>query len=306
MFTKILSFLMAVVFMFALSACTIETNQPSETPTPTSLAPLSSSEPTKEASDIIELIKDTPVEIDMDGDGTMEILSYTLEEGEYDYTKAVFTVEYQDKTQVIHELNEEFYELSAYAVKLDVLSDEMMLVYTYTFASEDSNTAFVRFENGEAKFIPVPGVDEEGKPTDYDMLYAKFADFTEDGKIIVKQVCDTLGTRFGTREYMLLAGKIALAGEGDYTFENTRFILTTIADMPVTFIANSSELSGTLPSGTKLYLTKVANHGARAYFTTEDETQHGYIDLEYKKDDYKAYIDGKDEDHYFEFIPYAD
>ncbi len=310
-FKKVFSVLTASALLFTAVGCT-----PAVQPTPTAepietAQPILSAGPQKEAPLFLELTPDTPTEIDLDGDGSMETVVYTLKasEDEYaDYTSASITATAQSGEVAAHILEYEFYNINVFALKLDASSDAMTLAYTYEHSSEDYDTVFIKYESSAFSVIPCANTEYSGEYSEVNSVFGAFKDITADNKITVNTVCDVLGTYWGYCEYELKDGMIQKTENGDWFAENPAFVLTLTKELPVTFIENETQTEGTLKAGTKIAITRVSGDYTKAYFiteyeTTESETKEGFIEVDVSN--YPHTINGIDEAEYFEYIPYA-
>lgn len=307
-FKKLLSTLTVSTLLLSAFGCT-PTQSPDTTMAPSTetIQPTVSTEPQKEASMLLELTPDTPTEIDLDADGNMETVVYTLteatEEWDDDYSSMELTVTAQDGTSVTHVTEHGFYSLQTFAVKLDKSSNAMTLVYSNNFGSGDYETVFLKYENSKLEKIQCAPLYPDDDYEEVFSLYAYFKDINEDYSFTVETVSDVLGTRWGYCEYELKDGMIQRTEDGDWFSDKQYFPLTTVKELPVTFIENETETEGSLPVGSKIFITRVSVDYTKAYFTTEDNLTEGFIEV--VVNGYPTMINGLEESEYFDEIPYA-
>ncbi|MBQ9833447.1 MAG: hypothetical protein IJO48_06930, partial [Clostridia bacterium] len=301
-FKKLLTYTALTALSLAFFGC-MTVQQPSSTSTPQITSAVTAPAKEKLSDPLLELTCDVPVEIDLNADGTLETVVFTLtkSEAEYgDYSKALITATAADGTVASHELELEFYELRVYAAQLDTNSEVMTLIYSCTHSSDDTNTMFLGYEKSGFSIIPcIQG------GTESDSLYASFQGLSDSHTLIIGEITDTLGTYYAKREYELKDGKICALEDSHFVFNSSSiFTLKTIKELPVTLIENDIEQSSTLPVGSEIMLTKVLSDRSKAYFETADKTVSGYITLEFNEDEFGAIINGLHESEYFEYIPY--
>ena len=254
-----------------------------------------------------ELESDVPVQLDLDGDGSLETVEWTqLFPNEYDELvevrvngEAVWTSDLLFVPQV-------------YAADLD--SDGLMeLLVTGDEMSADYITCCLHWSDG--KFTPVPFENVSRGEIDTPMAESGYGLVTAIGENLLELTGsqDVLGTYFGTRTFALQDGAFVLNDDGLWHFDRDAAdpdsweygALTLLESIPVTFVQDGAESKGTLEAGEK-FLVTASDRESVAWFVTQDGRE-GYLPI--APDEEKGWgmtVDGRKEEELFEYVPYAD
>lgn len=250
-------------------------------------------------------------EADLDGDGAMDSVRWTMEEDEETY-EYLFTLEatLADGTALALEPEITMYVEGVYAADLDGDGAEELLL-SGDEASDDYITYCLRAINGRL----VPAMFADGARGDRNGGYYKcgygYVSAIDGNRVALCGSQDMLGTWFATRVYALSdVGVFEFADEGKWVRDAAEVdedtweyaSLTTIAPLPYT---TAEGRQAELPVGTKLIIV-ATDKQYTADFITRDGVEGTLSVMPDEEKGWGMLIDGKSEDEYFDYVPYAD
>lgn len=254
------------------------------------------------------IAENTMIEADLDGDSTMEKVSWTaIPVDEYDDKNYIITVDTKANDALTYTL-EGGYLLGVYVADLDGDGKDELLL-TGDEASDDYITICLHLFKGRLE----PAMFADCTRTDYNHGYDKYGYgkivAIDGNRLTLSGSQDVLGTWFGSRIFTLAdTGVFEFDDNGkwvrdinsidDDTWEYAS--LKTKAELPYT---TTDGKEATLPVGTQLVI--VSSDKQTADFMTKDGVE-GAISIYPNFHEWGSMIDNKPEDYYFEYVPYAD
>lgn len=256
-----------------------------------------------------ELAAGESVQLDLDGDGAVEQLTWrTIVEGEYGDESVELEV-VSASGEATAWISDNLWGARVYAVDLDsdgrteifVSGDEM---------SDDYFTSCLHYANGALSPLTFPDVNRGENTSDcFDYGYGQVTGFGENAVTLTGSQ-DVLGTYFGSRTFTLSGEAFALADDGLWRFERDfenpeiwEYGCLTLKQSLSATLEDGSET--TLEPGDKLVIT-ASDKVSVAYFQTRDG-RAGTLPIE--ADAEKGWgmkVNGISEDELFEYVPYAD
>ena len=254
--------------------------------------------------------QDEVVELDVDGDGAMDSVSWTMEEDWEWYTfKLHLLVTLADGTSYRFDPEESLYIKGVYAADLDG-DGAVELLASGDEASDDYTTYCLRLVKGQL----VSSLFEDSGRGAYNGGYYRccygYVYAIDGNKLTMCGSQDMLGTWFAKRVYTLTGeGVFELADEGkwvrdmDQVDDDTWEHMSMTNKKPLPYTTPEGE-AAELPVGTKL-ITVATDKEKTADFITQDGLE-GTLSVELDEESWGWLIDGKSEEYYFDFVPYAD
>ena len=255
--------------------------------------------------------RDTPVSMDLDGDGTEETVSWTMAAAD-EYT-SLLELTVADGDGAISCRTEYCSAEAAFAADLD--GDGVVeLLLTGDYASDDYGTTCLHFVHNrleKLQFADGNRGENSGERQDegYGMLVG-----IKGNAVTLSGSQDVLGTWFAHRTYALADGWFDFADGGEWVrdieidelddtfWEESYSVLTTRVPLAYT---GEDGAAAELPAGAKLlicasdkasYARFIARDGAAGTLAIAPDTDRGWGML----------VNGMGEEDCFEFIPYAD
>lgn len=257
------------------------------------------------------IMKDTPVSIDLDGDGSMEIVEWTMIPTDYEPALSI-RVDSADGYSV-HYDTDILYGEEVYAADIDSDGKTEILI-TGDVMSDDYVTYCLRYEDGllyELLFADA----SRGENADcyYKAGYGLITDMGG-GTITLAGSQDVLGTWMARREFTLApSGRFELYDDGiwvrEVDFSNAEIweygALTLKTSLDVTLLNGTNTYNSTLQPGEKIVIT-ASDKENWAWFMNEDGIE-GILSISENYETGWGYlINYIPEDELFEYIPYAD
>lgn len=247
------------------------------------------------------------VEVDLDGDGEAETLSYRvvpdIETGE----GIGVEISVADGGASATWGSDMIFRPDAYIADLDGDGATEVLV-SGDWASADFVTWGLRWDGNAFQRLSFASDSRSGAGAGYtDEGYGHvFA--IGDGRVSLIGAYDALGTYSATRVYALRDGVFEFADDGLWHVQVAGYAwdipLVTTREVSATFVEDGAEVEGTLPVGARLIIT--ASDGTSvAWFETEDGRE-GYLSI--APDAQRGWgstVDGVPEDDVFKMVPYA-
>lgn len=257
------------------------------------------------------IMKDTPVSIDLDGDGRKEIVEWGMFETDYEPALSI-RVDSADGYSV-HYDTDILYGEEVYAADIDSDGKTEILI-TGDVMSDDYVTYCLRYEGGLLYELLFPDANR-GENTDgyYKSGYGLITDMGG-GTITLAGSQDVLGTWMGRREFTLApSGRFEFCDDG-YWHRELNMSNDEIWEYGALTLKKSLELN--LTDGEKFYYTVLqpgdkilitsSNKTNEAWFITEDGLE-GFLPLSENYETGWGYcVTDIPEDELFEYIPYAD
>lgn len=248
------------------------------------------------------------VELDIDGDGTAEMLTFhnavdTQSNGEYTEIK----VDTSDGASIVWH-SETLFLSQAYACDLD--GDGIVEIFVCgDWASDDYATYCLHYADGAFEtlsFANASRFDEDNAYIDYGYGYIQSIG---DNELVLNGSQDVLGTYFGTRTFALENGVFEFADDGLWHFPIDDFswerALTPTQDIAATFIDGNGQSEGAIGAGTRFVIT-ASDKVSIAYFETEDGRAGTLSIAPDVQNGWGFTVNGIPESELFEMVPYAD
>lgn len=261
----------------------------------------------EETIDATALENDAAAEVDLDGDGVAESVTWsTAVLHEYD-EEAVVTV--KTASGECEWRSGTLYGAQAWVADIDSNGLQEIFV-TGDEMSDDYITFCLHFTGAALEQLPFADVSRGENDGEYSEWGYGMVTAIEGTEVSLTGAQDMLGTWMATRKFSLIDGVFELVDDGYWVCEVTEEAcqsrsLNPVQAIPVTFIVDCTEVPGELQPGERILLThfdKVAD----AFFITEDGRE-GYITASPDaKSGWGWLIGGVPEAELFECIPYAD
>ena len=252
-----------------------------------------------------ELLQGETADIDINGDGVMEHVSWDSYENIEEYTE-------EFELNVISDNSTgSTWSVFIYSASVFVSDCDSDGVYEIFVCGDEMSDDYVTFclHYSEYGLLPVPfkdaarGVNGEG-----------YVVSIVDGALTLSGSQDILGTRFGTRAYGLQDGKFELVDDGMWRFDYYDIedyetweyaAITPVMDIPAMFLADGDEYEGAVRAGEKMLII-ASDKESVVYFRMQDgRLGYFYVELD-PEYGWGHYINGVHESEMFEFLPYAD
>ena len=259
-----------------------------------------------------ELLRGETADVDLNGDGVMEHISWDSFENAEEYTEE-FELSVLSDDSTGSTWSEYIYSASVFVSDCD--SDGMYEVFVCGDEMSDDYVTFC-FHYTEYGLLPMLFKDASRGTNDdgyYGFGYGYIVSIV-DGAVTLSGSQDILGTRFGTRAFGLQDGKFELVDDGMWRFDYYDLedeevweyaSITPVMDIPAMFMENGDEYEGVVKAGEKLLIT-ASDKVSVVYFRMQDGRQ-GYFYVELDPEyGWGHYINGVHESEVFEFLPYAD
>lgn len=242
---------------------------------------------------------------DLDGDGKDEEIFLKWIMSQYDMENACLVVRASDGTEVGYPTDivaDAFY----YVIDADPEDGRQEIIVSGDVMSFDYCTWILRYENGNLVLLPYQTEDAEEYMTG--VLSGAFVRW-DDGKIIIRDNVDVLGTWWGDMPYQLNADKTAIeAVPGavwtfEYDFEAPETwerCLELKKDLTYTDLSGAE---ATLLAGSRLQITET-DAAAYVVFRAEDGTE-GRFEIAPAEEGWGWMIAGVNEAEWFVELPYA-
>lgn len=264
----------------------------------------------KAANDAVALENGVATEVDLDGDGAMESVTWsTAMLNEYD-EEAVVTVgnasgEVEWRSGMLYGSQAWVTDIDANGLKEIFVSGDQMSDDYVTFCLNYTGAALEQLLFADAN---------RGENTGeyYDWGYGMVTAI-EGAEITLTGSQDMLGTWMASRRFSLLDGRLEIVDDGywmcDPDVDDPEVweyrSLTPVQAVPVTFVVDYELVSGELQPGERILLTRF-DKLADAFFVTEDG-RHGFITAQPDAESGWGWtINGVPESEMFEYVPYAD
>ena len=253
--------------------------------------------------------ENTVVELDLDGDGTMEKVSWeeAPTDAEY-YVEQVVYATLADGTVLTYASNCEIIT-GVYGTDLDG-DGRAELLLSGDQVSDDYITVCLHLFNGRLEPSMFADCQRANENSGYDKFGYGRITAIEGNRLTLSGSQDILGTWFGERVFTLAdTGIFEFADDGTWVRESFEWngeddaywIMTTIKDLSYTTPEGET---ATLPAGTKLVI--MASDKKTAQFVTDGGVEGSLMLDPYYDRGYGFYVNGEPEDTFFERIPYAD
>ena len=259
------------------------------------------------------LTSGVPVEINLNGDGTIETLTYTAETdetlgGEFARieigTARGTTVGWNTQT---------LFMTSAYAVDID--GDGAVEVFICgDWASSDYATYCLHYldhgDHGEIELLSFANADRGDENEGYNLYGYGYIQSVDGNELVLCGSQDVLGTYFGTRTFALVDGVFEFADDGLWRFDTSDVeweyrALTPTQDIAATFIDGDAQTEGAIEAGTRFVIT-ASDKTSVAWFRTEDGREGFFSIAPDTERGWGMKVNGVSEEELFEMVPYAD
>ena len=247
------------------------------------------------------------VEMDLDGDGELETLTFRVAGSEADGDEHAGIV-VEDGGEATGWNSEALFYPSAYATDLD--GDGIVEIFVCgDWASADYATYCLHWDG--STFTPLPFANASRGDDSGDYLYYGYGyvQAIEGGLLTLCGSQDVLGTYFGTRVFALQNGTFEFADDGLWRFPIDEYswqrALVPTQDIAATFVENGAETKDVIPAGTAFVIT-ASDKTSVVWFQTEDGREGFFPIAPDEARGWGSTVDGVPEDELFEMVPYAD
>lgn len=234
----------------------------------------------------LPLTSNSPVSLDLDGDGTEDSLTVSIStDGEYGTETILLIANYGDAVKTT-QVKEAYFQ-SAY-LSVDSAGN-IGVVVSFDYASDDYQTCIYLFDSREAVLT-----DET----------SGFVESVEGGILRLRSSVDVLGTWSAYKEWTLNAGVLTAVGDGLWYIEaDADRALTAIGNVNVTLEEGDGTTEALLMPGTRILPIATDAEGL-LFFQTVDDCRIGIIAFTYG--DYgMTLINDVQDDGWFENIQYS-
>jgi len=284
-----------------------ELTPPAGTEAPAPATPVLSDDPLLDEP--FHFLEDMQITYDIDSDTVVETVKLIEYQDSYgmDYT----LIEIVDNGESIYFGNgdADMPQFGDVACLMDVIPGDpyVEIILSGDMMSSDYITHILRYDG--KKITPATMVSPYDGQV-YTGIFGHFYGMGEDGSILIDDGVDALGSFWAMRDFVHegnmrfgYAPGSTWTRLGDYSdLWDMEYgpALTVKLPLPIYMSGTAPEV---LAPGTKILVTETD----RESFVNVVLQKGGWgrIDLEWKKDSYKAYIAGLPEDDYFEYLPYA-
>ncbi len=246
------------------------------------------------------------VEMDLDGDGDLETLTFRVAGSDMDGDEHA-EIAVEDDGETTGWNSEVLFYPSAYAADIDGDGIVEILVCG-DWASADYATYCLHWDGGTFTQLPFANASRSGDGGDYLYYGYGYVQAIENGLLTLCGSQDVLGTYFGTRVFALQNGTFEFADDGLWRFPLDEYswdrALVPTQDIAATFVEGGAETEGVIPAGTPFIIT-ASDKMSVAWFQTEDGRE-GYLAI--APDEARGWgftVGGASEDELFEMVPYA-
>ncbi len=265
-----------------------------------------------EADRVLEgqLAEGETVEIDLDGDGVAESVSWAVETTEYGVDCLTMTVQPKAGKALVY-ATDIVWKAEAFALDLDG-DGAVELLLSGDVMSDDYYTACLRYDGSALYEVLFPDGNRGDNGGGYfKQGYGRVTDI-KDGRLTLSGSQDVLGTWFATRQVRLSPyDRFEFDDDGLWTRDALDLedpdiwqYAALTAKVELTYTAPDGS-EATLPAGEKL-LVVASDKEATAHFTTPDGIV-GALDISPDYDRGWGWrVNGVNESDCFEYVPYAD
>ena len=247
------------------------------------------------------------VEMDLDGDGDLETLTFRVAGSDMDGDEHA-EIAVEDDGETTGWNSEVLFYPSAYAADID--GDGIVEIFVCgDWASADYATYCLHWDGGTFTQLPFANASRSGDGGDYLYYGYGYVQAIENGLLTLCGSQDVLGTYFGTRVFALQNGTFEFADDGLWRFPLDEYswdrALVPTQDIAATFVEGGAETEGVIPAGEPFVITASDKAGV-AWFQTKDGRE-GYLAI--APDEARGWgftVGGASEDELFEMVPYAD
>ena len=247
------------------------------------------------------------VEMDLDGDGDLETLTFRVAGSDMDGDEHA-EIAVEDDGETTGWNSEVLFYPSAYAADID--GDGIVEIFVCgDWASADYATYCLHWDGGTFTQLPFANASRSGDGGDYLYYGYGYVQSIKDGLLTLCGSQDVLGTYFGTRVFALQNGTFEFADDGLWRFPLDEYswdrALVPTQGIAATFVENGAETEGVIPAGTPFIIT-ASDKTSVAWFQTGDGRE-GYLAI--APDTQRGWgntVNGIPEDELFEMVPYAD
>lgn len=254
------------------------------------------------------LEQDAATELDLDGDGAAETVTWHVDTNEYeDQSVALEIADAAGKTAVWN--SGMLRPIGVYASDLD--SDgRIELFVTGDEMSDDYVTFCLRYADGALTQLSFPDVNRgENTQQPHDYGYGMITQFG-DNRLTLEGSQDVLGTYFATRTFALSGDAFTLNDDGLWHFPRD-FSNPEMWEYAALTVKQS--LNATLSDGTEAVLNPgeklaiiASDKTSIAYFRTQDGRTGSLAIAPDAERGWGMKVNGVSEDELFEYVPYAD
>ena len=247
------------------------------------------------------------VEMDLDGDGDLETLTFRVAGSDMDGDEHA-EIAVEDDGETTGWNSEVLFYPSAYAADID--GDGIVEIFVCgDWASADYATYCLHWDGGTFTQLPFANASRSGDGGDYLYYGYGYVQAIENGLLTLCGSQDVLGTYFGTRVFALQNGTFEFADDGLWRFPLDEYswdrALVPTQDIAATFVEGGAETEGVIPAGEPFVIT-ASDKTSVVWFQTEDGRE-GYLAI--APDEARGWgftVGGASEDELFEMVPYAD
>lgn len=260
------------------------------------------------------LVKNTPVSIDLDGDGTSEIIEWEMSpRDEYD---SILTLKITTADNITIYYDTDIISAEeVYAVDLD--SDgRTELLATGDICSDDYSTYCLRYENGALyELLFADACRGENSDGYFKSGYGIITDISN-GELTLTGSQDVLGTWMAARRFTLTtSNRFELCDSGNWVreadlnsaelWEYAALTLKTNLEVELTDANGENTQTVTLNPGDKILITE-SNKVDEASFVMQDGRTGKFNICENYEQGWGSLVNDIPEEEVFEYIPYAD
>ena len=247
------------------------------------------------------------VEMDLDGDGDLETLTFRVAGSDMDGDEHA-EIAVEDDGETTGWNSEVLFYPSAYAADID--GDGIVEIFVCgDWASADYATYCLHWDGGTFTQLPFANASRSGDGGDYLYYGYGYVQAIENGLLTLCGSQDVLGTYFGTRVFALQNGTFEFADDGLWRFPLDEYswdrALVPTQDIAATFVEGGAETEGVIPAGEPFVIT-ASDKTSVVWFQTEDGRE-GYLAI--APDEARGWgstVGGVSEEELFEMVPYAD
>lgn len=258
-----------------------------------------------------ELLADEMLQIDLNGDGAMETISWQVFCDDENYTEEV-ALDVLSGESLVGSFNEYLYMAHVYVADVD--SDGVYEIFvTGDIMSNDYVTYCMHYTDQGLERLMFADANRGVNTGEYYDHGWGYLTNISDSALTLYGTQDVLGTYFGARAFGLQDGVFELVDDGIWRFDRGDLsdpelweygALTVQTEVPVIFVDDGEEYEGMLATGEQL-LVVASDKVSIVYFVMQDGRQ-GYFYIETDADNFGSMINGLPEDEVFGMIPYAD